>query len=91
MKKIVASVGLVALGASGLQTVQAQGLLGPDDSKPWSVALTLRGFYDDNVSSSTKGFEQETLGYEVSPSFKVGWDTAAEHHPLWLYLLSKTI
>jgi hypothetical protein len=64
---------LVALGASGLQTVQAQGLLGPDDSKPWSVALTLRGFYDDNPSASARGTERESLGYEVSPSFKVGW------------------
>ena len=73
MKKIVASVGLVALGASGLQTVQAQGLLGPDDSKPWSVALTLRGFYDDNPGSSQRGLERESLGYEMNPSFKVGW------------------
>lgn len=73
MKKIVASVGLVALGASGLQTVQAQGLLGPDDSKPWSVALTLRGFYDDNPGATARGTEQDSLGYEVSPSFKVGW------------------
>jgi len=76
MKKIVASVGLVALGASGLQTAQAQGLLGPDASKPWSVALSLRGFYDDNVSTapSNSGLDTETFGYEISPSFKLGWN-----------------
>ncbi len=73
MKKIVASVSLIALGAVGLQSAaQAEGLLGPDDSKPWSVALTLRGFYDDNVNSAPSN-ETETFGYEVSPSFKVGW------------------
>ena len=48
MKKIVASVGLVALGASALQTASAQALVGPDASKPWSVSATIRGFYDDN-------------------------------------------
>ncbi len=33
--------------------------------------MTLRGFYDDNISSVKNG--TETLGYEVSPSFKLGW------------------
>src|SRR5262249_45623385 len=50
MKKIVASVGLVALGASGVQTAFAQDF-SADNSKPWSISATLRGFYDDNVNT----------------------------------------
>ncbi len=75
MKKIVASVGLVALGASGLQTASAQSVGVPDASKPWSVALTLRGFYDDNVGTIPNdqvllpGEKRDTFGFEVSPSF----------------------
>lgn len=35
--------------------------------------MTLRGFYDDNPGSYQRGLERESLGYELSPSFKVGW------------------
>jgi len=37
--------------------------------------LALRGFYDDNVNSAPKnsGFVTETLGYDVTPSVKLGW------------------
>ena len=48
MKKIVASVGLVALGASGINAVQAQDVSSPPPEKPWNVSASLRGFYDDN-------------------------------------------
>jgi hypothetical protein len=76
MKKIVASVGLVALGASGLQTALAQELSGPDTSKPWSVSLTLRGFYDSNpgtVPNSENISDKESFGVEVSPSAAFAW------------------
>ncbi len=74
MKKIVASVGLVALGASGIQTVSAQSISAPDTSKMWSVAATLRGFYDDNTATVPNnvtlppGQERGSAGWEVSPS-----------------------
>lgn len=78
MKKIVASVGLVAIGAAGLQTASAQ--LGvPDTSKPWSVSATLRGFYDDNVSTLPNNFtipageHRDSFGFEVSPSAALAW------------------
>ena len=47
MKKVIASVGLVALGTSGLQAALDLGDT-TDSRKPWSVSATLRGFYDDN-------------------------------------------
>lgn len=76
MKKIVASVGLVALGASGIQTVSAQTALqpAPDTSKPWNISATLRGFYDDNTATMPNnatlpaGMHRGSFGFEVSPS-----------------------
>lgn len=74
MNKFVASVGIVALGASAFQVANAQSLLkNPDGSKPWSVAATLRGFYDDNISCvsdevNTGGADLDSWGWEVSPS-----------------------
>jgi Putative beta-barrel porin 2 len=76
MKKIVASVGLAALGASGLQTASAQDLVGPDTSKPWSVGVTLRGFYDDNPSTTPNDVSMKTrdsFGFEVSPTAALAW------------------
>src|ERR1043166_7582232 len=65
MKKIVASMGLLALG---LTSVYA------DPAKPWSVAATLRGFYDDNYNSATKDSEKvSSLGYEISPQAAIHW------------------
>ena len=43
MKNVMASVGLIALGAVGVQNAHAQLSAGTD--KPWSVSGTLRGFY----------------------------------------------
>jgi len=79
MKKIVASVGLVALGASGIETALAQVLSAPDNSKPWSVSATLRGFYDDNTatipnnSAPPPGQHRDSAGLEVNPSAAFVW------------------
>jgi hypothetical protein len=79
MKKIVASVGLAAIGASGIESASAQALVAPDASKPWSVAVTLRGFYDDNVSTLPNnapvppGEHRDSYGFEVSPSAALLW------------------
>jgi predicted porin len=67
MKKIVASVGLVALGASSLYSAPIPGLT-EEGGKNWSVAATLRGFYDDNLNTQPNGNKQDTFGLEVSPS-----------------------
>jgi hypothetical protein len=73
MKRIAASVGLLALGASGLQAADTANLSSMQGSKPWSVSATLRGFYDDNINTAPKGVNrQEAFGYEVNPSVSVG-------------------
>lgn len=72
MKRIAASVGLLALGASGLQAADTANLSSMQMSKPWSVSATLRGFYDDNINTAPKGQKQEAFGYEISPSVSVG-------------------
>ena len=79
MKKIVASVGLVALGATGVQTASAQDITAPDNSKPWTISATLRGFYDDNVSSwpndipVPNGFQRGSWGFEITPAGNGSW------------------
>ena len=72
MKKIVASVGLVALGASGLYSAPIPGLT-EEGGKNWSVAATLRGFYDDNINTAPSGPDkQDTFGIEINPSVNYG-------------------
>jgi hypothetical protein len=70
MKKIVASVGLVALGVSGAYAAYAPGLSPMDTSKAWSVSATLRGFYDDNYATWSDGEKRDSFGFEVSPSVR---------------------
>lgn len=77
MKKIVASVGLVALGASTLQAASFPGLTA-DGGKPWSISATLRGFYDDNINAAPDKadlgpYSRESIGFEVSPSLQFTW------------------
>lgn len=73
MKKIVASVGLVALGASGLYSAPIPGLT-EEGGKNWTASLTLRGFYDDNFNTVPRGSDkQDAFGIEVSPSISAGF------------------
>jgi Putative beta-barrel porin 2 len=73
MKKIVASVGLVALGASGLYSAPIPGLT-EEGGKNWTASLTLRGFYDDNFNTVRSGPDkQDAFGFEVSPSIAAGF------------------
>ena len=84
MRRIVVSVGLVALGTSGLKADMGSSLTS-EASKPWSVSATLRGFYDDNINSVNPaivkaasaaygyGYHNSTLGFEVSPAVSVVW------------------
>ncbi len=68
MKRIAASVGLVAIGVSTLHTTHGSELQG---SKPWSIGVSLRGFYDDNVNG-TKHDKVDSTGFEVSPTVGIG-------------------
>jgi hypothetical protein len=67
MKKVIASAGLLALGAMSVQTTKAQMVAGAE--KPWSIAATLRGFYDDNYNTQPNGpLKKSSDGFEIRPS-----------------------
>lgn len=73
MKKIVASVGLVALGASSINAVHGQQMTA-QPYKPWNISASLRGFYDDNVTTAPDGAPKtSTYGFQVSPSVGLNW------------------
>jgi hypothetical protein len=70
MKRIVASVGLVAVGATSLQADVLPALTS-ESGKPWTAAATLRGFYDDNPSTLPNSMNpQGSFGFEISPSIE---------------------
>jgi hypothetical protein len=71
MKKLFASVGLVAIGAASAHAQYAPGLTPLEMSKAWSVSAELRGFYDDNYLTLPKGFAEHSWGTEISPSASV--------------------
>jgi hypothetical protein len=75
MKRIVASVSLVAVGATGLQAALLPALT-TESGKPWTVSATLRGFYDDNFNTYPNdaalppGEHRTSSGFEISPSLE---------------------
>jgi hypothetical protein len=54
MKKIIASIGLVTIGAVNSQAQYAPGLTPQEAAKPWALSASLRGFYDDNYLTLPK-------------------------------------
>ena len=72
MNKIVASVGLVALGAASVKA-QTSSISAPPP-KWWNISATVRGFYDDNANTAPKeptgtpSFRVNTWGYDLNPS-----------------------
>jgi Putative beta-barrel porin 2 len=68
MKKFFVSVGLAAAGTASLQAAYAPTLDAMQTTKIWSVSSTLRGFYDDNYSTSSDGHKQGSAGFEVTPT-----------------------
>jgi hypothetical protein len=74
MNKIVVSLGMAALGLSGVQVASAQD--SPPPSKLWNVSASLRGFYDDNINGAPNGPNKiESFGFEVSPGVGLNWAT----------------
>jgi Putative beta-barrel porin 2 len=82
MKKLFISLGLAAAGTASLQAAYAPNADAMQTTKIWSVAATLRGFYDDNYSTSANGHKQGSAGYEVSPS--VGIDVPLQQTEIGL-------
>jgi hypothetical protein len=76
MRKIIASASLAALGAASVHAAYAPGLSTMEQSKPWSIGLAVRGFYDDNYTTSPKDLERDSWGISVSPSASLNkvWD-----------------
>jgi len=72
MKKFVASVGVVALGAAGAGAVDSS-IISQGSAKPWSVSAALRGFYDDNPGTLSGAGKTSSFGYSLSPGMKYGW------------------
>jgi hypothetical protein len=72
MKKIVASISLVAVGASSLQADLLPGLT-TESGKPFTLSATLRGFYDDNINTIPNNEAVDhrgSYGVEVSPDLE---------------------
>ncbi|MDB6125374.1 MAG: hypothetical protein JWQ71_4367 [Pedosphaera sp.] len=68
MKNMIASAGIITLGAVGVQTADAQ-FLAAGAEKPWSVSGTLRGFYDDNYNTQPDGPSRvDSFGFEIRPA-----------------------
>ncbi len=68
MKKFLTSAGLIAIGASGIHAASPVELSPIEASKPWSVSAALRGFYDDNYTTSSSDLKRSSLGYQLTPS-----------------------
>ena len=68
MKKLFASVGLAALGAS-LQAQPTPGISSDqmNNQRGWSLATALRGFYDDNYLTEPNPSKRSSYGFEVTP------------------------
>lgn len=78
MNKITTTAGLLALGAVSLKAEMFAPAEGSQQAaKPWTVSATLRGFYDDNYTTSPKsgagvvGGRRDSFGFEVSPSANI--------------------
>lgn len=64
MKNIIASTGLVALGIAGLQP-NTETNADPNPNTPWSISASLRGFYDDNITTLPDEYPA-IVGYEIT-------------------------
>jgi hypothetical protein len=77
MKKLITSAGLFVLGAGSLQAqtvyTPAPGLTQAELAKPWSVSASVRGFYDDNYTTSPRNIRRDSFGFELSPSAAINW------------------
>src|SRR3954464_9262778 len=77
MKQVLTSAGLLAVGAVSLHALDPE-MTRQQSGRPFSVAATVRGFYDDNINTSpdkiviagspTVHPREFSYGLEVSPS-----------------------
>ncbi len=68
MKKLFVSASIAAISAISLHADEyAPDFTSLDATKPWTLSGTLRGFYDDNFTTSPNGHKQGSAGFEFSP------------------------
>lgn len=67
MKQVFTSAGIMALGAVSLYAYDPE-MTRQHSGRPWTVAASVRGFYDDNVSTSPSKTKEDSFGVSVSPS-----------------------
>ena len=72
MNNKIVTLGVAALGVAAAQAADA--------GKIWEVTASLRGFYDDNYTTSPEALAEESWGIEVSPgiSLTIGEGTDME-------------
>ena len=63
MNRKIVTLGVAAFGVAGLQAADA--------GKIWEVTGSLRGFYDDNYTTSPEDLAEESWGIEVSPGINL--------------------
>ena len=63
MNKRIITLGVAAIGVAGVQAADA--------GKVWEVTASLRGFYDDNYTTSPDELAEESWGIEVSPGINL--------------------
>jgi len=80
MNKNLVLAGGLTLVASALHAAYAPGLSSLEQQKPWSVSASVRGFYDDNYTTSPKQVvvagklvdgAQSSFGCEVTPQLAI--------------------
>ena len=78
MKKIAASVGLIALSTAFARAAD-DSYSSAEAGKIWQVSASLRGFYDDNINGTPGGSANRTssTGFSVSPSGTLNWQRDA--------------
>ena len=93
MKKLLAYVGLATVGATTMHAQFNPGLTPQELAQPWSVAATVRGFYDDNIftepssvalpnGTSIHRTPASSYGVEFSP--QLSWNYAPEQTTIGL-------
>ena len=68
MKKLIASAGILIVGAGVAPAVNYGDLGTGETAKRWNATLALRGFYDDNYATSPGGLQQSSGGFQVNPT-----------------------
>jgi hypothetical protein len=90
MKTTAVSVSLLALGVASSYAIYAPELTRIETGKPWTVAASLRGFYDDNWACQPDWVNEksDSFGFEARPF--IGFNMPMESSYLGLSYLNSS-